>query len=337
MVHGVCAYPEDNETIYISSETARKLDATFAMKPLFLDHIPEDYNIEDLENTADGYVLRSFYNQHDGKHWAEFIAITDRAHKAVRDGFKVSNSYFIEEWGAGGTWHDVPYNREVIQGSYDHLALVQTPRYEESVILTPEQFASYNNGLQAELLKVANSKGVQKMKFNFFKREKVANSSDLEGMMIELPKSKVEVTLEKIINEADSRELEKGKKKTANETDLVVVDETEMSVGELVAKFKEVSAQLSEAAKEVEEVVEEITDEETVESFDDEDDIDMDDALVNESEEKAKKEKEEKATAAAKAKANAKKLQNAHREMFAPTEVVIETNAMKIARGKERY
>jgi hypothetical protein len=58
----------------------------------------------------------------------------------------------------GGEWHAVPYDRKVLVGEYDHLAIVDNPRYENSIILTPEQFKSYNSELEEELSRIRNSR-----------------------------------------------------------------------------------------------------------------------------------------------------------------------------------
>lgn len=247
---GVARYADSDTMLFINSDTAKKMDATYVGKPVFVGHV-DDYQLQNIEAEADGWVVRSFYNPTDGKHWCEFLAVTDKANDAIAAGFRLSNSYLITESGAGGEWHNVPYTQEVLKAEYDHMAIVDNPRYEESIILTPEAFKEYNENKEAELLKIANSKGDSIM---FFKKQKVDNSKDLEQMSVVLPKSKIEKTVIQIINEMDEMEEKKKNKQYANEDHMVKIGENEMSVKELVEKYNAIS---HEEAKEVVEEIEE--------------------------------------------------------------------------------
>ena len=55
-------------------------------------------------------MVRSFYNELDGNHWAEFLVITDEAHAAIElKKWKLSNAYDPIKMGPGGEWHAVKY------------------------------------------------------------------------------------------------------------------------------------------------------------------------------------------------------------------------------------
>ena len=122
----------------------------------------------------------------------------------------MSNAYIPKEFGGGGKWHGVDYLKEVLRAEYEHLALVPNPRYEESIILTPEEFQAYNLKKESELKKVANSlKQGAKAMFNFFKKTKVDNASDFEALSVVLPKSGKEMTIAQIVNEMDEHHMKK--------------------------------------------------------------------------------------------------------------------------------
>ena len=57
-----------------------------------------------------------------------------------------------------GVCHGVDYDNEVTDGEYEHLALVEDPRYEDSIILTPDEFKAYNLEKENELSMLTNSK-----------------------------------------------------------------------------------------------------------------------------------------------------------------------------------
>jgi len=215
MVEGVAEYKEPQINngnpyrIFVGETCIKNMDGTFSGRPVYVRHV-DDVNLDNLQAEADGYVVESFFNKTDGKHWAKFIVVSDRGHEAIRSGWKLSNAYIPKKFSGGGLWHGVEYLKEVEEAEYEHLALVPNPRYEESIILTPEDFKAYNDKKESELKKFSNSitKGAKGM-FSFFKKSKVENTADFEEMSVILPNSKVEKTLSQIINENDESEMKK--------------------------------------------------------------------------------------------------------------------------------
>lgn len=252
---GVVEYPSLEKRVFVSPEVAKEMDVTYEGKPLFVQHVDE-YDISKLPEQADGYVVRSFYNTLDGNHWVEFLANSDQAKQKIAEGWKLSNSYKAQVDNISGESKNVSYDASVTGAEYDHLALVSKPRYENSIILTPEEFKAYNDDLKAQLERLQNSK--EEDEVMFFKKEKAKDADALKGLSVSLPKSKVEKTVMQLINEADEAELKKDEKKYANETDLVKIGDEEVTVGELVEKVEEL---IKEAAEEIaEEVAEELVD-----------------------------------------------------------------------------
>ena len=334
---GVAEYREDGKEpyrIFIREQVAKQMDPTFAGKPLYVEHV-EDVKLEEIEQ-ADGYIAESFYNKIDGKHWAKFIVVTDKGHEAIRKGWTLSNAYKIKQSSQGGQWHGVDYAKEVEAGEYEHLAIVSNPRYDESMILTPEEFKEYNSKKEMELQKIANSKKEgEKPMFNLFKREKVENSADLMKMSVTLPKSKKEVELEKAINMADELASQQPPIYAAGDAK-VKVGEVEYSVNELVEKYNELDGEKKKAAAMAEEKEKEMKD-----AKNKEDEADKD-KKENKDEEKSEEEKKANAMEAAKAKANADLLKNAE-SIKAKERVNNDKDNVWLSRedraqlGKERY
>lgn len=239
--------------IFISEPVAKQMDATFAGKPVYVHHV-DGVNLEKLQEEADGYVSESFYNKLDGKHWAKFIVVSDRGHEAIAKGWTLSNAYVIKRSAGGGEWHGMSYDQEVMEGEYEHLAIVPDPRYSESVILTPEEFKEYNQDKEEQLSRLVNSKdnkGETPMKFDFFKRTKVDNSAELSETLVKLTNSKVEKTIAEVITELDQRLVNEMKPYMCNGDEVVKVGDEEMTVKHLVEKY-----QSSLSAKEEEEKAE---------------------------------------------------------------------------------
>jgi hypothetical protein len=351
---GVAEYAEENKNpfrIFINENTIRKMDPTFAGRPVFVDHVDEvEESVDELRKEADGWVVESFFNAADGKHWVKFIVVTEKAERAIKNGFRLSNAYVPSGFGQGGLWNGVKYEKEVIGGEFEHLAIVKNPRYEESVIMSPEEFKNYFEQHEIELKRLANSKENENhktkneefntMKINFFKKQKVENSIDLESTLVLLPKSGKEKTLVQLVNEADEMALTSG---YANEDDKVKIGEGEMSVKELVEKYNALCSEMEGMKKPKE-------DGEELENEDEESEVEEseDDAVENvEDDEAAKKkamdlvEHEEKEILAKKQNAKEKKdkkhfdaLKNAPK---APLAQRIELSEDQVTRGKSRY
>lgn len=326
MYPGLAEYAEPGKQpfrIFLNESTIRKMDPTFAGRPVFVRHVENvDENVDEVKLVADGWVVESFYNQADGKHWVKFITVSERAAEAIRQGWRLSNCYVPKgPYGSGGLWNGVSYDHEIKDGEYEHLAIVNDPRYEESIILTPEQFKEHNSQKLEELKKLSNEKEPKGMKLNFFKRTKIENELDLENMLVILPKSKKEMSLSALVNSMDDMEvLSKEEKQMANVGHYVKLGEEEMTVDELVKKYQELCAAKTENEVEEEEVVEE----------------ELEPVYENEVEEEEKKEKEVeeiKRKENATKKANA--LRNAHKNP--PKEARVEISMDQVARGKTRY
>jgi hypothetical protein len=254
MVEGVAEYrpPGEEPTRILLRENAIKaMDATFPGRPVFVDHVPE-VNIEKLgspELIPDGYVVESFFNKTDGKHWAKFVITTEKAQQAIDRGETLSNAYIVKASAPGDRWHNVDYSQEVMEAEYEHLAIVAKPRYEESIVLTPEQFKDYNAKKEAELTRLTNSKeeGLFTM-FKFFKREAVQNSKEIENAVVRLDSGK-EFTIEELAKYVERVENMSG---YASDEHMVKLANGEMSVKELAEKYNSMckkNAEDEEAAK----------------------------------------------------------------------------------------
>lgn len=273
---GVAEYRPDGEDpyrVYLSEDTLRRMDPTFAGRPVYVLHVDGvPASVDDIRGEADGWVIESFFNKADGKHWAKFLVCSERGEKAVADGFRLSNCYEPQAFGASGIWNGVDYDKEVTAGEYEHLALVPDPRYEESVVMTPEEFKAYNAEKENELVRLANNKE-DTMPIKLFRKTavtKLENAKDLDEVMVEL-KSGRQLTLTQLVNAMDDYEL---KAKNAGDEMLVNMGEGKdaMTVADLRNKYNEACAMIDEAKKK------------NAESETDEDEESEDDTVENDAE-----------------------------------------------------
>lgn len=355
---GVAEYQDspDQEPyrVFLNEDTLRKMDSTFKIKPVFVQHVDYvDQNINELRKEADGWVIRSFFNEADGKHWVEFLTLTDEAERAIKNGWKLSNAYLPTKFNAGGLWNGVSYAKEVLDGEYEHLAIVQNPRYEESVIMTPDEFKKYNESQILELQRLANSKGEKKMKLSFFKRSKVENAIDPE-LLVVLPKSNREISITTLINEMDEKEVDKNSGLADMSHKVKMDDGSYCNVGELMTKHKAVCDELEAMkSKKMDEKEEELDVTEEEDDVDSEsvkkenvDEKHPEDVVHDEGDKESKlkmdaeddEEKEMKEAKKKNALEKARRLKNAHLKKIENEEApVIELSIDRVIRGKARY
>lgn len=342
---GVAEYLAPDKTptrVFLNEDTIRSMDPTFAGCPVFVQHVDDvEQNIDKLRNDADGWVIESFYNPADGKHWVKFIVVSEQGERAISQGMKLSNCYTPRLSSQGGQWNGVSFAKQVLGGAYEHLALVSHPRYDESVVMTPDKFKEYNENHLVELNRLKNSieEGKESaMKLNLFKRTKVENGADLEGMSVLLPKSGREITLVTMVNEMDA--MEEKKKDPAPmagmDHQVKLHDGSMCNVADLLEKHKALHDELeSMKAPKVEDASDDSSVTPALKPMNDEDDA--------KEKEKEKKDEEKKknelevARKKAEDKKAADKLRNAQTAALEVAPPDVEICMDKLARGQQRY
>lgn len=243
---GLVNYPEVGKMRLLREETLRKMDPTFSGKPVKYDR--EHLNAGDTAQInqakhkgayVDGVVDRSFFNEHDGRHWAKVWVWDENALDMIKQGIGVSNAYFMDSKGQGGEYHATPFDEEVMDGTYDHLLITASPRYEESMkigFLTPDQFDEYNKSRAEKLALVKNSKE-QDMSLDILKvfNRTEAKDFDLAGKEVFLPKSKKTVLITNVLNAVDEEmKKEEDGEAMANMSHKVKVGNATMPLSELM-------------------------------------------------------------------------------------------------------
>lgn len=324
--------------ILIGADTIKNMNPTFAGCPVFVNHVDE-VNLENIEKEADGWVIESFFNKADGKHWVKFVVVTDEAHEAIRKGYRLSNCYIPTAKTSGGLHHGVEYTEEITNGEFEHLAIVKSPRYDESVIMTPAEFKEYNGKKEQELFRLANEQENEPM-LGLFKKEKLTNAKELSEALVVLPKSKREASVETLLNEMDEILVKSSMpEQMANGSHYVNVGDSKMTVNELIEKYQTMCNTKQNA-----------DDEEKKKKEEAEKKANADKEAAEKKEAEEKKQNELKAEEARKAKEAADKkakeegdkhfdaLKNAHNNPSSEDDVGhVETVRDMVARGKARY
>jgi len=256
MQPGVCGY--GTETVLVDTDAMKKMIGNDAIgKPIYVLHnsAPNDERLAKLREEAEGYIIDSFYNELDGWAWFECLATGDGAHQALARGWSVSNAYLPTKWDKGGTKNNVPFDREVMDGVYTHLALVPDPRYEDACIMTPEQFGQYQDSKKRQLEELRNSKSSEEKKmFKLFNRDRKPATADsiTAETEVELDDGKT-VTIGEMMNalKADKAKTEEEKKnakakKNEKDNDEDEKEEKEKAERENAARAKKNSEKMNE-------------------------------------------------------------------------------------------
>jgi hypothetical protein len=254
------------QRLFVTQDVLKQMNASAEGVPVPVLHT-DDVDPKDFEKVAVGIVVKSFFNPTDGKHWCEFMVWGDEGHESIRKGWKLSNQYDIVQRAGAGTWHDVQYAVEVKEGRYTAICLVPDPRYESSIILTPDEFRAYNLAKEQELTSIANSKGTDAPKgqkqMGFLDRLRkpaqkqdaapLTKLEDLDENTILTAKNGKEFTLGQVMNMVEGlpaeAHQEPHKFSMANSEHYVKIGNDNVKVAELEHKFNSMKNALDAAEK----------------------------------------------------------------------------------------
>lgn len=142
---GIISYDDSNAgVVLVSKEALDRMAPSFKGCPVIF--VPEHHNDADKDTAFNfddvsatppsGIVSGAPYWSDDGWQWVDLLVWDEDAAQAIeQNGFTVSCAYLVDETKDGGEWHQVPYDEEIVNGHYMHMAIVPRPRYEGSQIL----------------------------------------------------------------------------------------------------------------------------------------------------------------------------------------------------------
>jgi Uncharacterized protein conserved in bacteria (DUF2213) len=231
MQPGICKY--EKETVLVDTDAIKRMIPSAPGKPVYIDH--QKVDLDNLKKDARGYLVESFYNELDGWAWFKFLAIDDEVHTAIAKGLSVSNAYIPTDWGPAGTKNNCPYDREVLNANYTHLAIVPNPRYEGARIFTTDEFKEYQELQKKQLAELQNSQSNLKKGITMFKlfknsREEVTTIDS--DTIVSLENGK-EITIQEMINAV-------GAEKKNDQ--MVKCGDEEMPLKELINRYTKLAA-----------------------------------------------------------------------------------------------
>lgn len=103
---------------------------------------------ENRLNHEQGIVHGAEYDPTDGWFHCNGALDTDLAIKRVREGWRPSCGYVVLEFGPGGKYHGIDYDREIKRIRFNHLAIVPKARYEVADFRLNSLNVSHSNNMQ---------------------------------------------------------------------------------------------------------------------------------------------------------------------------------------------
>lgn len=246
MRRGLVKYPE--ETILVNQNALEKLAKTSYGIPVVIEHpgvkiTPE--NFKDIP--VHGRVADMTYDEKTDEWMINFVVDTQEAVDCLNSGWGVSTAWIGENYGPSGTYNAMPYDRELLEGKYEHLAIVKDPRYE---MAKGPVFYNSKNSLQekskgSNIIDNSQKTGSKKMLFKLFRmiKEEIKTNEN-ESYMLNIAGQ--DVPLANVLEEmkameekknAEDKDKEEEEKKALNGDDMVEYNGQKMTVNELVEKY----------------------------------------------------------------------------------------------------
>lgn len=246
-----------NETILVNQDALEKLAKTSYGIPVVIEHPGIKIDSENLkELPIVGRVADMHYNGEKDEWEVHFVIDTQEAIDLLEKGWGVSTAWFGDDYGAGGTYNNIAYDRELLEGRYEHLAIVEHPRYE--MAKGPIFYNSIDKILVPEVKKDDNinsnsqKNGGKKMFGKIFRtiREEI-KCNENEDFEVEVDGKNV--PLANILDEMKTMESKKNaepEKKTLSGEDLIEYNGEKITVNELVKRYNELKTASVEPEKE---------------------------------------------------------------------------------------
>lgn len=115
----------------LRKETIDRCLASAIGNPLTIGHVR--VTPENMGEVSKGYVTDVSYNVEDGWYYCDGTVDCEKARDLIRGGQSPSCAYAVMSFGPGGSYHGIKFDREITDIVFQHLAIVEKPRYEGAI------------------------------------------------------------------------------------------------------------------------------------------------------------------------------------------------------------
>ena len=147
----------------VTKEALDKFVQSFVACPVIVKH--KKLTKENVDDERVGVVNSVWFEPNDAWFYCDGVIYDNDAIRKIENGWSVSCTYdMTESTGESGEWHNIHFDDELLNGVFQHLAIVPNPRYEDATI-------------------IFNSKDREDdMLFKLFSGKKIQNSNEEEKM-----------------------------------------------------------------------------------------------------------------------------------------------------------
>lgn len=141
----------------LKKETIDKFVNTFVECPVIIDH--KD-NLTEADRV--GTIQKIWFSSDDGWFWCSGIITDEKAIELIENGYNVSCQYRITDYidNDEGKLHNAnPYDKEILDGVFEHLAIVENPRYEDAFIAVNAYIACNEDNMEDKDIEWITVKG----------------------------------------------------------------------------------------------------------------------------------------------------------------------------------
>ena len=131
----------------LEKETIDKFINDFVGCPVIINH--NEVTKENADELVGGHICHVWFDNFDSWYWVDGIIDDQDALNKIDDGWNVSCQYEITEYSnnTDGKLHNGnPYDKVILNGKPEHLAIVKTPRYENAMIAVNALDLTAENG-----------------------------------------------------------------------------------------------------------------------------------------------------------------------------------------------
>ena len=147
----------------VTKEALDKFVQSFVACPIIIKH--KKLTKDNVDDERVGVVNSVWFDASDAWFYCDGVIYDNDAIRKIENGWSVSCTYdMTESTGESGEWHNIHFDDELLNGVFQHLAIVPNPRYEDATI-------------------IFNSKDREDdMLFKLFSGKKIQNSNEEEKM-----------------------------------------------------------------------------------------------------------------------------------------------------------
>lgn len=214
---GVCVLEKD---------TIDKFIHGFVGCPVIIGH--KDVTSENAKDLSCGNICHIWYDDLDGWYWGDGIIDNDEALELINQGYNVSCQYEITEYANNTTnalHNGNPYDKVILNGKPEHLAIVNKPRYENAMIAVnaldlteeseeTEQTQEVEESITDKVLQAINEiKETDMFKKLFNRKEQQMEKDEMKSLFIECLQECLQAKNEEDDKEDEKKDVKEEEKK----------------------------------------------------------------------------------------------------------------------------